>query len=168
MIGYWRLGLVAVIVILSVGCGAPPAVPVGTIATPFQPTAVATATIGVKLSPRITVISPFATPATPEPSPSNNKSANGTRIPTPPDPALQRIIEEAKRDLSNRLALGADEIQLVQAQSITWPNGSLGCPRPGLVYPQVEMDGWLVRLRANSRLYEYHSAANGVPFLCET
>ena len=165
-----RVGLfVSLVIVSSAGCRAPWSMPSGAANTPFQPTAIANPTIGVKPIPRITVISPFVTPATQtEPSARNDNSANSLRIPTPPDPALQRVIEGAKQDLSKRLVLGVDQMELLQAQPVVWPNGSLGCPQPGLLYPQVELDGWLVRLRVNGRLYEYHSAVNGVPFLCET
>lgn len=167
---HWRVGLLlSVVIVLSVGCGAPSSLPSGTTNTPFQPTATATSTLVVKLSPRVTVTRLFVIAATPiEPSLNNDNVVNGTPIPTPVDPTLQKVIAQAKQDLTRRLAVDANQIDLVQVQSVVWPNGSLGCPRPGVRYPQVELDGWLIRFRAGGRLYDYHSAGNGAPFLCET
>ena len=49
-----------------------------------------------------------------------------------------------------------------------WPDASLGCPRPGKVYPQVVKEGFLIRLRLEKRVYRYHGGQGGAPFLCES
>ena len=87
--------------------------------------------------------------------------------PTPLEPALQRSIAQAKNDLARRLAIPIDQVELVEAQSVTWPDKGLGCPQPGMEYLQVQVEGLLIRLRARGRLYEYHSGGDRPPFLCE-
>ncbi|HEY3079378.1 MAG TPA: hypothetical protein VGM69_05675 [Chloroflexota bacterium] len=91
----------------------------------------------------------------------------GTPFPTPPDAALQRVIELARADLAARLSVSADQVELVEAQSVVWPDRSLGCPQPGMVYPQVPQDGLLIRFRVAGRIYQYHGGGNRAPFLCE-
>lgn len=80
---------------------------------------------------------------------------------------LSPQIEQARQDLAARLALAADAIEVVEAKAVVWPDGSLGCPQPDMVYPQVLQDGFLVVLRANGQLYEYHGGGDGASFLCE-
>jgi hypothetical protein len=93
---------------------------------------------------------------------------NVVPIATPFDPGLQKIIAQAQADLAQRLAIPVDQVEFVEAQSVTWPDNSLGCPQPGMAYLQVQVDGLLIRLRATDRLYEYHGGGNRPPFLCET
>ena len=92
----------------------------------------------------------------------------GVRIPTPLDPALEKVVMQAKEDLSRRLSIPADQIELMEVQSVVWPDKGLGCPRPGMVYPQVRVDGLFMQFRAGGRLYEYHSGGGRPPFLCES
>lgn len=88
-------------------------------------------------------------------------------IPTPSNPALQKMVTQAKEDLAQRLAIKVEQIELVEARAVVWPDGSLGCPRPGMVYIQVQQDGMLIRLRVGKSVYNYHSGGTRPPFLCE-
>ena len=83
---------------------------------------------------------------------------------TPIDPTLPLVVA-AVDDLAGRLGIEPDEVTVVDARAVTWPDGSLGCPEPGMMYTQVLVDGTLVVLEAGGRRYEYHG---GDPlFLCE-
>ena len=83
------------------------------------------------------------------------------------DPALQPFIDQAVTDLASRLKIDASNIDTVSAQSISWPDGSLGCPQPGMLYTQVMVDGALIQLSVDGTSYSYHSGASGAPFLCQ-
>jgi len=91
----------------------------------------------------------------------------GVPVPTPLDPALEEVVMQAKEDLGRRLSIPADQIKLMELRSVVWPDKSLGCPRPGMVYPQVQVDGLFIQFRAGASLYEYHSGGSHPPFLCE-
>ena len=86
--------------------------------------------------------------------------------PTNPDPVIQSLIEKATDDLSQRLAISADQINLIQASEVTWPDGSLGCPREGMSYIQVLTPGYLIVLENNNNQYGYHSGRDGNVFYC--
>jgi len=92
---------------------------------------------------------------------------NEVPIPTPLDPSLEKIVTQAKDDLAQRLAIDPAQIELVEAASVTWPDGSLGCPQPGMMYTQVQVDGLRLRFRAGGRIYEYHGGGGRAPCLCE-
>ena len=83
------------------------------------------------------------------------------------DPALQPLIDQAVADLASRLKIDASKIETISAQSISWPDGSLGCPRPGMAYTQVMVDGTLIQLSVNGTTYSYHSGGSRAPFLCQ-
>lgn len=76
-------------------------------------------------------------------------------------------VQVAVKDLATRLAVPLEQIELVDVEPVVWPDGSLGCPQPGMVYPQVQVDGLRIRLRAGGQVYVYHSGGTRQPFLCE-
>ena len=78
---------------------------------------------------------------------------------------LQSIVAAAKKDAVAR-GLPADAISVQSAQRVTWPDGSLGCPAPGMQYTQALVPGWRVILRVGDATYDYHAAANGAVMLC--
>lgn len=94
-------------------------------------------------------------------------TTENTPTATPPDAALQEVIASARDDLAERLGVDASLIDVVEARSVAWPDRSLGCPLPGMAYVQVPVDGLLIRLQADARIYEYHSGAGRPPFLCD-
>lgn len=87
--------------------------------------------------------------------------------PTPPtDDDLARTAQMSVDDLASRLSVDADTISVVEERAVTWPDGSLGCPQLEGPHPEGEVDGYQVILEHESRIYIYHSAAGGDPFLC--
>ena len=82
----------------------------------------------------------------------------------PIDPTTP-LVTDAVADLARRLDVSPDAVTVVEALAVTWPDGSLGCPAPGMMYTQVLVDGTFVLLEAGGQRYEYHG---GNPlFLCE-
>jgi len=53
------------------------------------------------------------------------------------------------------------------ARAVTWPDGSLGCPRPGVVYTQALVPGYQVVLALDASRYDYRVDTHGAPVLCE-
>jgi hypothetical protein len=86
--------------------------------------------------------------------------------PIPAEPGLQNLIETAKADLAQRLAVSPSEILLLEAVSVTWPDASLGCPREGMVYAQVLTPGYLIRLQTGERMFEYHASSGTEVIYC--
>jgi hypothetical protein len=86
----------------------------------------------------------------------------------PIDPLLQPQIEYAQQDLANKLGIDTWwDLGVLEARSVVWPDGGLGCPTPGMAYIQVLVDGAYIRLWANDKEYAYHSGGSRAPFLCE-
>lgn len=90
-----------------------------------------------------------------------------TGAPVPLDPAVAALVEQAKMDLARRQSVTPDAVALVEVRSVTWPDTGLGCPRPGVQYLQVTVDGFLIRLSLGDRIFHYHQGRGRPPFLCE-
>ncbi|ACL23974.1 hypothetical protein [Chloroflexus aggregans] len=93
---------------------------------------------------------------------------NAQPLQPPYSPTIEQQIAAAKQDLAQRLRIDAATIEVVSVEAVTWPDGSLGCPRPGMAYTQVLIDGLRILLRVGDQLYPYHSGNNQPPFLCES
>lgn len=63
----------------------------------------------------------------------------------------------ARQDLSQRLGIGIEEIEVQSVEAVEWSDTSLGCPQPGMMYAQVITPGYRILLRAGGQTYEYHS-----------
>jgi hypothetical protein len=69
----------------------------------------------------------------------------------------QRIAELARQDLAARLGIPAASINTVSVRPKVWPDASLGCPKMGMMYAQVETPGYEVELEANGKSYRYNA-----------
>jgi hypothetical protein len=105
---------------------------------------------------------PTSTPSAPAQLPPSEGPAPAV------NPALRGLVDLAISDLARRLNVDRASIAVVEARAVVWPDGALGCPRPGLTYPQVQQEGARVRLAVRGREYAYHSGGSRPPFLCES
>jgi len=77
------------------------------------------------------------------------------------------LVSQAKEDLAERLGVPVTKIELLKIEEVTWRDGSLGCPQPGMLYTQALVNGSKIQLVHNGTIYQYHSGRGGAPFLCE-
>jgi hypothetical protein len=98
---------------------------------------------------------------------SEGSAMNEKPKPEPDDPGSKALVAKARADLQRRLSVSADEIQLLEFKAMVWPDSSLGCPRPGMSYTQVQRDGFLIRFSAQGRNFNYHGGSGRDPFLCD-
>jgi hypothetical protein len=80
---------------------------------------------------------------------------------------MEEILKKAITDLTERLGIPKDQVQVIDAKAVTWPNASLGCPQPGMVYAEVLTPGYLILLRNRENIYEYHASRGTEVFYCE-
>ncbi len=103
------------------------------------------------------VISPSPTPTTPDVQLPDME--NTTFAP-------REIIEKAKADLVKQFGVNANQIRIMEARAVNWPDASLGCPQPDLAYAQVLSPGYWVLLEADGKQYPYHTDQNEQIILC--
>ncbi|MEM7031707.1 MAG: hypothetical protein AAF629_19285 [Chloroflexota bacterium] len=80
---------------------------------------------------------------------------------------LSTEIDQAKADVVARLNILHDQVVLIKAELATWRDGSLGCPKPGMMYTQALVDGYRIELQVDKKIYHYHGKVGHKPFLCE-
>lgn len=86
--------------------------------------------------------------------------------PAPGNPGIKDPVVQAMTDLSQRLSVTVDDIELVSLLEVTWRDGSIGCPEAGVAYTQALVPGQQMILRVNGVEYYYHSAKNSVFTYC--
>ena len=79
---------------------------------------------------------------------------------------LQSATEEALTDAARRTGLKRTELEVLSAEAVTWSDGSLGCPQPGMMYTQALAPGFRIRIRAGAETLDYHAGRRGAPMFC--
>jgi hypothetical protein len=69
------------------------------------------------------------------------------------NPLVQRAIEDAARTTG----VEPGSVRVLSVEARDWPDASLGCPKPGMMYAQVITPGFLIALEAGGRRLEYHA-----------
>jgi hypothetical protein len=92
---------------------------------------------------------------------------NATPVSHPESPFIARLFELARKDLSERLMVSIDEIEILAFEAVIWPDASLGCPQPGMEYIQVQREGYRITLGYAGQEFVYHGGGDQPPFLCE-
>lgn len=109
----------------------------------------------------------IVTATTPGATTPDGGAPTGSAMTTNRGDTMQAQVTAAIADLADRLTVDPTGITTVSATSVEWPNGSLGCPKPGMSYTQMITRGRKIVLAANGKQYEYHAGASGAPFLCD-
>ena len=78
-------------------------------------------------------------------------------------PEASAIVDAAIADAAKRFAVQA---QAVSVERVTWRDGSLGCPQPGMGDTQALIPGWRVKLAAGNRILDYHASERGRVIHC--
>ena len=91
----------------------------------------------------------------------------------PADPSMPMggIDEDTIADLLAAAAADAnvelDEITVVTAEQVTWSDGALGCPEPGMMYTQALVPGYRVVLEIDGEEHHFHASEGGEFVYCE-
>lgn len=94
-------------------------------------------------------------PETPSPEPTQQ-----------PTPALTKTnaylaTSAATFVLAEHLNIGEDQVQVVDAQPVQWPDSCLGVPQSGIMCAMHVVDGYRIALSANGHTYEVNTNLDG-------
>jgi hypothetical protein len=78
----------------------------------------------------------------------------------------QGLLDAIFDDLAARLGTSREAIAVERSGVVTWRDGSLGCPQPGMMYTQALVPGYQVVLRVADETYDYHAGDGGYFILC--
>ena len=73
-----------------------------------------------------------------------------------PQSALDQILAEASRLAAAPVA----DLTVESQEAVTWPDGSLGCPEPGMMYTQALVDGYRVIIGFGDKRYDFRGSGN--------
>jgi hypothetical protein len=91
-------------------------------------------------------------PATTTPSASTDPARSGV-------PA--ELLAEIMADASERAGVAPAELEVITAEEVTFTDGSLGCPEPGMAYTQALVDGYHVVIGTPNGELDYRAATSG-------
>ena len=112
-------------------------------------------------------ISPVATPVSPVTALKTEIGGEVAMDTAKLDDTAAKMVElVTKQLLADNTALSAADVQVLQATSQQWRDSSLGCPRPGMMYAQVITPGYLIKVKAGGKVYEYHTDTGRTAVLC--
>jgi hypothetical protein len=135
-------------------------------ATLVAPTSIAPAPTPVAPLPNVppTLAAPVPT-SLPSPLTSPLQSPLDSPLATPA--AANPTVDLARTDLAARLKIAVAQIQVVSFEQVEWPDASMGCAKPGVMYIQVITPGYKIVLAVDGKTYEYHGKAQDAPALCQ-
>ena len=102
----------------------------------------------------------------PASSPSGSAAASG-ESPMPSFAADPDIIEPVLADAAQRAGVAPEQVVVQDVTHVTWSDGALGCPQPGMYYTQAEVDGWQAIVDAGGTRLDYRIRGPGQFILCE-
>ena len=76
------------------------------------------------------------------------------------------IVKTAIADLRTRIDAPDADITVVSVEEVEWPDGSIGCPQPGMSYTQAIVNGTKIVLEYNGITYDYHQGGSRPVFYC--
>lgn len=103
--------------------------------------------------------------STPEPAPVDEEPPTQGRDPEELIPGLPSAV--AATDLAERLGVDVSDLTVSAVESVVWPDGSIGCPEPGMSYTQALVPGVRVIIEHDGSLYHYHGTSEDSLFFCE-
>ncbi len=111
---------------------------------------------------------PAATPSTTEiviadPSPTEEAPTPGMAFADITDEGIALLVARA----ADEARVTIDEVRVVTAEEVTWSDGSLGCPQPGMGYTQALVPGFRVVLEIDGEELNFHAAQGGEFRFCE-
>ncbi len=65
------------------------------------------------------------------------------------------------QQIGTQLQIKSDQLRLVSKAEKDWPDGSLGCPKMGVMYIQMVIPGLLLHYTDGTKQYEVHTDKNG-------
>lgn len=125
-------------------------------------------TIGPDSTAPGTTVEPTTTPTTSPttaPDPTDTTMPSTSRPPDDTDPDLPAAL--AVSQLAEALGVKVSDININVIETVTWRDGSLGCPQPGMGYTQALVPGVRVILEHDGELYYYHGTKPDNLFYCE-
>lgn len=90
-----------------------------------------------------------------------------TTIPPVTGEVPQDMLEPVLEDAAGRADVAVGDLEVIRSQAMVWPDGALGCPRPGEAYIQVIIPGYWVEITGPGGPYDYRLDDRGNFRICD-
>ncbi len=99
-------------------------------------------------------------------SENNSEPVPAAQAAAPLSEAPASLQAAAVDDAARRSGKPRDAVKIVAAEAVTWSDGSLGCPEPGVLYTQALVRGYRIVVEVAEQQLEYHAGQQGPPTFC--
>jgi hypothetical protein len=82
------------------------------------------------------------------------------------NPTFESVTEAVLADAARRTGVDRGSLKVESAQAVTWADGSLGCPQPGMNYTMALVPGYRIKVRAGEQVLDYHASERGYFLVC--
>ncbi|WP_162802010.1 hypothetical protein [Ornithinimicrobium murale] len=89
-------------------------------------------------------------------------AGSSVELPTnevPDDVIAKDEVQAAITDLAKAQSVEPEAVTVAGYFAVTWSDGSLGCPKPGMSYTMALVDGHLLVLEVDGEQFSYHAGA---------
>ena len=104
--------------------------------------------------------------STPGKQPPPGPAAASSPIEVSTDAVLSSVTEAVLADAAKRTGLPRASLDVLSAMPVTWSDGSLGCPDPGMSYTMALVPGYQIKVRAGEQVLDFHASRRGHFVLC--
>ena len=70
------------------------------------------------------------------------------------------VIEPVVAEVAKLAGVPTDLVTVISAEEVTFSDGSLGCPQPGMVYTQALVDGYKIVAEAGGKTYDFRGSGS--------
>jgi hypothetical protein len=78
----------------------------------------------------------------------------------------QAILDPILKEAAALAKLDREQLVIVRVESAVWNDGSLGCPEPGMMYSQAQVNGYWIVIEAAGQKYDFRVGRGGSFRLC--
>ena len=75
-------------------------------------------------------------------------------------------VEPVVAEIARLTGVPVDQVVVRSGEAVTFPDGGLGCPMPGVVYIQVQVEGYKLVAEAGGATFDYRGTGPGRFRLC--
>ncbi len=92
--------------------------------------------------------------------------AQPTAVPLSGTPGLPPETAALTTAIARDLGVPPETLQVITVEHRDWPDSSLGCPQPDMLYAQVITPGYVVLVEVSGERIEYHTDERGTVVRC--
>jgi hypothetical protein len=70
------------------------------------------------------------------------------------------VIEPVVAEVARLAGVPVEQVTVISAEEVTFSDGSLGCPVPGMAYTQALVDGYKIVAEAGGKTYDFRGSGS--------